>query len=165
MMNNDYKNIIWGRHVWLTFTAPGTCCCNKEKTVFVTPPAPCLFFTDYPQYSAVIIGNHMIFFRAIWDKSALVNFSKTQPNCTSPGTGNVMGQSLDNFNATPRLDKKKQFQLKVSFGSGLVSPPPHPTFNKTTLDAPLLRFSLLLNNQHVQIPIRCRRCFQLVGDI
>ena len=127
MMNNDYKNIIWGRHVWLTFTAPGTCCCNKEKTVFVTPPAPCLFFTDYPQYSAVIIGNHMIFFRAIWDKSALVNFSKTQPNCTSPGTGNVMGQSLDNFNATPRLDKKKQFQLKVSFGSGLVSSPPPPT--------------------------------------
>ena len=77
MMNNDYKNIIWGRHVWLTFTAPGTCCCNKEKTVFVTPPPPCLFFTDYPQYSAVIIGNHMIFFRAIWDKSALVNFSRT----------------------------------------------------------------------------------------
>ena len=53
-----------------------------------------LKFTDYPRYSAVIIGNHMIF-RAIWDKSALVNFSKTQPNCTSPGSGNVMGQSLD----------------------------------------------------------------------
>ena len=102
----------------------------------------------------------MIFFRAIWDKSALVNFSKTQPNCTSPGTGNVMGQSLDNFNATPRLDKKKQFQLKVSFGSGLVSPPPHPTFNKTTLDAPLLRFFLLLNNEHVEIPVLCRRSFQ-----
>ena len=44
MMNNDYKNIIWGRHVWLTFTAPGTCCCNKEKTVFVTPPPPAASF-------------------------------------------------------------------------------------------------------------------------
>ena len=42
MMNNDYKNIICGCHVWF---APGTCCCNKGKTVFLTPP---LFFTDNP---------------------------------------------------------------------------------------------------------------------
>ena len=40
MMNNDYKNIICGCHVWLTFRAPGTRCCNKEKTVFLTPPPP-----------------------------------------------------------------------------------------------------------------------------
>ena len=42
MMNNDYKNILCGCHVWF---APSTCCCNKGKTVFLTPS---LFFTDYP---------------------------------------------------------------------------------------------------------------------
>ena len=32
------------------------------------------------------------------------------------------------------------------------------------LDPPLLRFFPLLNKQHVQIPIRCRKCLQLSGN-
>ena len=122
MMNNDYKNIICSCQVWLTFRAPGTCCCNKKKTVFLTPP-PSLFFTDYPQYWDVSIGNHMILLVQFWDKSALVNFSKTDQIARARARATFWGSC--NFNVASRLDKKKQFQPKVSLGSGLVSLHPH----------------------------------------
>ena len=61
MMNNDYKNIICGCRVWSTQPRLLEHAVVTKKKNSLPHPSPSLFFTDYPEYCDVSIGNRMIF--------------------------------------------------------------------------------------------------------
>ena len=61
MMNNDYKNIICDCRVWSTQPRLLEHAVVTKKKNSLPHPSPSLFFTDYPEYCDVSIGNHMIF--------------------------------------------------------------------------------------------------------
>ena len=84
----------------------------------------------------------------------VAGFVLPQLQCFGPAVGQfqLVWTRKDNFNW--------KFRLKRTG----ITPHLTTTFNQTTLDPPLLRFSPVLNNQHVQIPIRCRTCVQSTGD-
>ena len=56
MMNNDYKNIICDCRVWSTKPR-----LLEHRKNSLPHPSSSLFFTDYPEYCDVSIGNRMIF--------------------------------------------------------------------------------------------------------